>query len=151
GKYSIDPQTGLAEVDPVAGDGINRAYSFLGHVRKYDAYDISLKWSSAFNNKPQLLDTTVGWHPQDHPIFPFDESGPGSGTGLASIPHIQWQRNSGPNFHPITEFTGPVYDPDDANVVPPGFCDPAAVGASTSATPAPCSVRVYHTGGPGFI
>jgi hypothetical protein len=151
GKYSIDPQTGLAEVDPVFGDGINGSYASLGHVRKSDAYDASLKWSSAFSNKRVLLDTTVGWHHQDTAQLPVDESEPGSGRGLAGVPHILWQRSSAPNYHDITEFTGSQYDPDEANIIPAGFCDPAAVGASPAAKPAPCSVRVYHTGGPGQI
>src|SRR5262249_34050320 len=51
GRYSIDPQTGLSEVDPGTTEGINGSYSSLGHIRKYDAYDVSLKWFSAFNNK----------------------------------------------------------------------------------------------------
>jgi hypothetical protein len=151
GRYSIDPQTGLAEVDPVFSDGINGSYASLGHIRTYDAYNGSLKWSSAFNNKRVLLDTTLGWLHQDTAELPVDGSEPGSGVGLAAQPHILWQRNSTPNYHSITDFQGPQYDPDGANVIPPGFCDPAAVGASTAASPAPCSVRTYNTGGPGFI
>jgi outer membrane receptor protein involved in Fe transport len=151
GRYSIDPQTGLAEVDPVFGDGINGSYSSLGHYRTYDAYNTSLKWSSAFNNKRILLDTTLGFNHQDTALLPVDKSEPGSGQGLAGQSHILWQRVAAPNYHDITEFTGPQWDPDGANIVPAGFCDPAAVGASAAARPAPCSVRVYHTGGPGFI
>jgi hypothetical protein len=97
-----------------------------------------------------LLDTSLGWHHQDTALLPVDGSEPGSGRGLAAIPSIRWQRNNTPNFHDITEFGG-AYDPDGTNGVPPGFCDPASVGASMAVKPAPCSVRSYSTGGPGRI
>jgi len=150
GKYSIDPQTGLAEVDPVVGDGINGSYSTLGHRREYNSYDASLKWSSAFSNKRILLDTTLGWHHENNALLPVDGSEPGSGSGLAGTPRITWLRSSSPGPHPITDFTG-VYDPDGANSVPPGYCDAGVPPIPATARPSPCAVRSYNTGGPGFL
>jgi len=151
GKYSIDPQTGLAEVDPLIGEGLNGSYAALGHKRLANSYDASLKWASEFNNKRVLLDTTLGWHHQDTAILPVDGSEPGSGQGLAALQRITWRRNSTPGYHTITDFVGPVWDPDDANIVPPNYCDPATVGASPAARQLPCAVQAYNTGGPGFL
>jgi hypothetical protein len=147
GKYSIDPQTGLAEVDPVASDGIAGPYSTLGHRREYNAYDASLKWKSEFSNKRILLDTTLGWHHQTTALLPVDGSEPGSSEGLAGTPRITWLRSNSPGPHSITDFTGPVYDPDGANTIPPAYCDPIP----PTANPPPCAVRLYNTGGPGFL
>src|SRR6185295_18083106 len=121
----------------------------LAHKQIYNSYDASLKWSSAFSNKRVLLDTTAGWHHQDTANLPIDGSEPGSMQGLAGIPRIKWQRNSGPNYRSLADFGGGAVDPYGDNTIPGGFCDPATIGVNIAAVP--CPVQQYYSGGPGFI
>jgi hypothetical protein len=137
GKYSVDPRTGLYESDPRTTSGLAGALTALAHKRTDTAYDASLKWSSAFNNKRVLLDTTVGWHHQDTNVMPSDGTDPGSSSGLAGTPLYIWRRSAGAaGFHNIAE-------PQFGENVPPGYCDNPMVNR--------CPVQTYNTGGPGFL
>ncbi len=140
GKFGIDPKTGYPETYPRASIGSawpNGTYESTAHKLTSAAYDATLKWTTEFNNKRFLVDTLVGWHHQEEDSLPSDGSLPGSGQGLAAIPHTIWNRNeAGGGFHPITDFeTFPNS----------GLCTPAP------GQPTLCPVPNYTTGGPGFI
>src|SRR5262249_53889489 len=99
-KFSIDPRTGNPEVTYPVG-----TYESVAHKRSKSAYDALLKWTTEFNNKRFLVDTLVGWHHETDDSLPSDGSEPGSGQGLAAIPHTIWNRNeAGGGFHNITDF-----------------------------------------------
>jgi hypothetical protein len=132
-KFSVDPKTGLSEVDPAGGGTLVGTYSSLAHKRTSSAYDATLKWTTEFNNKRLLVDTLVGWHHQEEDSLPSDGSLPASGQGLSALPRTIWNRNeAGGGFHPITDF----------EQVPAGGC--GMMGEL-------CPVPNYTTGGPGFI
>jgi outer membrane receptor protein involved in Fe transport len=129
-KYSLDPQTGLFERDPRNTSGANGQVQALANERIADAYDGSFKWSSAFNNKRVLLDTTLGWHHQVTAILPYDGTLPGDQSGLGGVPAVIWRAGS----HTITE-------PQFGETVPAGYC----------MTPQACPVQLYNTGGSGYM
>jgi outer membrane receptor protein involved in Fe transport len=130
-KWSLDPQTGLYERDPRNTQGANGTMSALANKRIANAYDASFKWSSAFNNKRVLLDTTLGWHHQDTAVLPMDGTDPGSLQGLSGTPAVIWRAAN----HAITE-------PQFGENVPSGYCtiNPALQ----------CPVQTFNTGGSGF-
>ncbi len=131
GKFAVDPRSGGPEVANSV-NGLNGTYSSLAHQLLGTAYDTSLKWSTAFDNKRVLVDTQVGWHHERDGSLPSDGTLPGSGQGLSAIPFTQWQRNA---YHSITDFE---QFPNSSQ------CDaPGTVGATL------CPVPSYSTGGPG--
>ena len=138
-KYAIDPNTGLPELDPRLTTGLNGTFGALAHKLDSSAIDTSLKWSSAFDNKRILIDTTLGWHHQTSATLPADESEPGARTGLAGVPRIVWRRT--PNLHNIADFES----------VPGGYCDPVANADPTRPAWNPCPVTTYNSGGPDFL
>jgi hypothetical protein len=130
GKYSITPSTGQPETDPRVTAGLNGPYAALAHEQLGSSFDTSLKWTSAFNNKRILLDTTVGWHHETGGILPSDGSEVGSHNGLAGLSRVIWRRNN-PGFHNVRDFES----------VPDGYCT----------TDAACPVTTYNTGGPDLL
>ena len=150
GKYAINPQTGNPEADPRITQGLNGPVQAIGSKRTYDSFDASLKWSSAFNNKRVLLDTTLGWHHQTTSILPNDGSDIGSGQGLAAVSRLQYRRagTAAGGFHPITDFQS------DADFgLPAGTlaaaCAPVMDAMGVLHTP--CPATTYNLGGPGFL
>ena len=102
-----------------------------------EAYDASLKYSGAFNNKHQLLDVTLGWHHQHNGTRAADGSGPDQTTNpkvQAGQPQVQYTQNS-PAVHSLTDFER----------VPGGAC-PIVAGQVPS-----CPMPTYVAGGPGFL
>jgi hypothetical protein len=153
GKYAISPQTGLPEADPRTTQGLNGPISAIGSKRTYNSYDASLKWSSAFNNKRVLLDTTIGWHHQNTAILPNDGSEIAGGTGQAALNRIQYRRTAP---HSITEFqtdadfglpTGTL-----AAACTASYTDPMTMMAATKdVCPVTGGGALYNVGGPGFL
>jgi outer membrane receptor protein involved in Fe transport len=131
GKYAINPLTGQPETDPRTTAGLNGPYEALAHKQLGSSFDTSLKWTSAFDNKRLLIDTTLGWHHETGGILPSDGSAVGSSNGLAGLSRVVWRRNSNPGFHNIRDFES----------VPDGYCQTAAA----------CPVTTYNTGGPDFL
>lgn len=170
GTFGLDPQDGLPELP---NSGITGAYSNMGHKYTAAANDIALRWSSAFDNKRLLIDTTLGWHHQNSDRLPSDGSEIGSGRGLSSVPSVSWRR-SNPYRHSISDFeslpasAGPLcrtrdivgdrdgdglpddVDPDrDGDGIPDDV--DTDVPAAQTATLVPCGVTTYLSGGPDFI
>jgi hypothetical protein len=140
GKYAINPLTGQPEADPRTTQGLNGPYNALAHERNSSSFDTSLKWTSAFDNKRVLLDTTVGWHHETGGIRAADGSGPldtRNPNVLAGQQRVGWRRNSvAEGYHPIHDF-----EPGIAGIN--AACDPA-MGYW-------CPVTTYNTGGPGAL
>jgi hypothetical protein len=129
GKFAVDPQSGGPEINANNGSGnLNGQYGALAHQKLGTAYDTSLKWSTAFDNKRVLIDTQVGWHHEKDGTLPSDGTLPGSGQGYSALNNITWDRNS--PFHQLNEFEN----------LPVGRC-----------TGMNCPVTTYETGGPGDI
>jgi hypothetical protein len=141
GKYSISPLTGLPEADPRTTQGLNGPVGALARVRNSSALDTTLKWTSAFDNKRLLIDTTMGWHHEKNDVLAVDGSGPTDTTNsgvLAGQQRVGWRRSS-PAFHQVYDFdTGGA----DLNAIT-AACDPAAGFW--------CPVQTWNTGGPGAI
>jgi hypothetical protein len=138
GKYSISPLTGQPEADPRTTAGLNGPYSALAHKRISNATDVSLKWTSAFDNKRVLLDTTLGWHHETGGIFGSDGSGPEETDNpgvLAGQQRVQWRRT--PALHNIPTFESL-----------PGLTEACT---PSTANPYWCPLTQYNTGGPGPI
>jgi hypothetical protein len=140
GKYSINPNNGQPEADPRTTAGLNGPYNALAHKRIANAFDTSLKWTSAFDNKRLLIDTTLGWHHETGAVLGADGSGPEDTRNpavLAGQQRVAWRRNSvGSSLHQIYDF-----EPGIANIQ--SLCDPANGYW--------CPVTTYNTGGPGAI
>ena len=135
GKYAVDPRSGGPEVNN-SQQFLNGTYSSLAHQLLGSAYDTSVKWSTAFDNKRVLVDTQVGWHHEKDGTLPADGTLPGSGQGYSAINQTQWQRNN-PGYHSITDFE---------NFPNSSVCDPAGTMSATL-----CPVPSYYSGGPGNI
>jgi hypothetical protein len=131
GKFAVDPLSGGPEINAAIGQGdLNGQYGALAHQKLGTAYDTSLKWSTAFDNKRVLIDTQVGWHHEKDGTLPSDGTLPGSGQGLSAQPNITWTRNA--PFHQLTDFESS------------GALAAACNGMN-------CPVTTYQTGGPGDI
>jgi hypothetical protein len=102
GKFSIDPLQEIPETSVNTTTPFNGTYNSIAHQINNRPYDASLKWSTSTASKRVLVDTTAGWHHQEVDVLPSDGSLPGSGSGLAAVPSVAWQRNS--PYHPITDF-----------------------------------------------
>ena len=135
GTFGIDPQTGGPEVGSIVG-----SFDSLAHKYKAGAYDASLKWTSEFDNKRALLDTTIGYHHEVGSRLPWDGSAIGS-SGLAATPEMIWRRSANPGQRSITEFE------NNLGMVKNSCTDPDY--ANTGAIR--CPVSTYVTGGAGFL
>ena len=93
--------------------------------------NVMAKWSSAFNNKRILWDTSIGWFHGTGGRSAADGSSIGGASGFASIPNVWWQGD-----HSITDFEA---------VPDPTLCAAASVMGTR------CPVNDYHTGGSEFI
>jgi hypothetical protein len=131
GRLAIDPVTGLPE-----GAAISRGtYTSVAHILNNSAYDASLKWSSEFANKRILVDTIAGWHHEEDVVIPADGSRPGSPTGTASIPSVDWI-----NPHSITDFEPP-------NPALMAACTPSPAAINAGITTLCPSGSEYFSGG----
>jgi outer membrane receptor protein involved in Fe transport len=140
GKYAINPLTGQPEADPRTTAGLNGPYSALAHERNSSSFDTSLKWTSAFDNKRVLLDTTVGWHHETTGVHAADGSGPldtRNPSVLAGQQRVGWRR--GP---PASDSFHQVYDFENI---------PGIVDACNPMNGYWCPVTSWNTGGPGAI
>jgi hypothetical protein len=90
GKFGIDPVTGSPDASAIS----QGTYSSIAHILNSSAYDASIKWSSEFDNKRILVDTTAGYHYEESVVIPSDGSLPGATSGVSSIPAVAWY---GPN------------------------------------------------------
>ena len=133
GAFGYDAQDG---VDEIPRGGIQGTYEAYAHKFVSNANDVSLLWSSAFNNKKLLFDATLGWHHQYTATLPSDGSEVGSRDGLAGVPLVVYRRNT-PGRHSIADFEAV---PSEAG------CDPAGTDEARL-----CPVTTYNLGGPDFI
>lgn len=133
--FGID-NTGSPEVSNVIG-----THDALAHKYRSGSIDASAKWTSEFDNKRALLDTTVGYHRESGDMLPWDGSRIGSGQGLAATPGMLWRRSTDPGPRSITEFES------NLGQVKTLCADPQydKTGAVR------CPVATYYTGGPGYI
>ncbi|MCC6554937.1 MAG: TonB-dependent receptor [Polyangiaceae bacterium] len=152
GTYGIDPQDGGIEI----GSSNLGSYSAYAHKYVASANDIALKWSSAFDNKRLLFDTTIGWHHQESARLPSDGSAVGSRDGLAGVPAVLWRRND-PYYHSIQDFEGlPAEALALCRNVPmdrdgDGQPDDADGDGEPDEYMVPCPTTTYFSGGPDFI
>ena len=155
GAFGIDPQDGLPEVA-----AFNGQYSAFAHKYIASSNDIALRWSTAFNNKRLLFDTTAGWHHQESDRLPSDGTAVGSQSGLSGLPTVSWRRNS-PYNHSIQDFenlpggaqslcrTREIAADRDGDGVADDADGDGAPDVVT--TLVPCGVTTYLSGGPDFI
>ncbi len=134
GKFGVNPLTGFPEIGTEFSQTtipLNGPYSALAHQYAGSSTNVLAKWSSAWDNKHLLWDTTVGWFHGAGGRTPADGSKIGASSGAASVPNVWWQ-----GTHPITDFEG---------VPNPALCDAPGKPGSL------CPVNDYHTGGSEFI
>ena len=134
GKFGIDPQTDSAEVGNIIGN-----FDSLAMKYKAGSYDTTLKWTSDFDNKRALLETTVGYHREVGSRLPTDGSTIGGG-GLAATPGVVWRR-SNPRNHSILDF-------ETSPELVAACSDPQS---ATKSSQMRCPVNNYYTGGPGYM
>jgi len=142
GNIGIATETGGLETTTFQG-------AYTGIANKYidSSTDISLKWSTAFNNKRLLIDTTAGWHHQNNDQLAADGTVPGSTSGLAALPGVIFRRT---RPHSIQEF-----EPLPAGQE--GLCRVEYIGEDEDGDGVPdtelvpCPVREYAGGGPGQL
>jgi Carboxypeptidase regulatory-like domain len=90
GKYGVDPQTGEAEVYPLATQSQNSlagTYGATAHRYKGQSTNALLRWNRDLSST-LLLDTWVGWHQENGGRQASDGSGVGSMRGLAGQPNV---------------------------------------------------------------
>jgi hypothetical protein len=146
GVWGIDPQN--QRIEPGTGRTASGDYTANAHKYVSESNDITLKYTSAFNNKTFLVDASLGWHHQRAARLPSDGSEIGSQKGLSGIPSVSWQRST-PFTHSITDFVN-LPSAADASGVP--YCAPAVVGADKKLIRGPqCPATTYFAGGPDFI
>lgn len=157
GAWGLDPTDGGAEGG--VGD-----YNAIAHQYIAESNDITLRWSSAFDNKSFLIDATIGWHHQRSARLPSDGSAIGSQEGLSGVPSTLWQKSI-PVHNDITKFRN-VPNMQDGSVA----CGPAVSGYKPDTTPdvdedgdgdptndnyidrdPQCPATQYFSGGPDFI
>ncbi len=144
GKFAIDPISGSPDSSNIA----NANYGAVAHILNSGAYDASLKWSSAFDNKRLLLDTTAGVHYEESEVIPSDGSLPGASTGLASVPQVTWYNGGYPL--PQLEPNNPLLTAQCALPANLTMAQRTALANNgvTSLCPAPSG---YITGGPSSV
>ncbi|HEY6877336.1 MAG TPA: TonB-dependent receptor [Polyangiales bacterium] len=131
GKYGIDPQTGEAEIYPIATQSQNSlagAYSALAHRYKGSSTNALLRWQRDLSKK-MMLDSWVGWHQESGGRQPSDGTPVGSQRGLGGQSNIWYSWNA--PYHNLNEF----------EMVPGGACD----------VPGSCPLQSYRLGGPEFV
>ncbi|WP_394841424.1 TonB-dependent receptor [Pendulispora brunnea] len=135
GDYGVNPQSGLIEN---ATTELNLAgqYTALAHSYRSGAYDTVLKWTSEFDNKSKIVETSVGWHHEVGGKLGADGFNVGSGFGLADLSQVQYRR-SDPSLHGLTDFERA-----------PG-CN--SVTLRNGSAVSPCPMLTYLGGGPGQI
>ncbi len=134
GKFGIDPSSGSPDASLIGA----ATYNSVAHILNSSAYDASVKWSTEFDNKRMLIDTTVGYHYEENEIIPSDGSALGAKSGLSSIPNVSWYNN-----HSLTDF-------EQNNPVLTAACTPPGLSASVG-TLCPTGNSGYTTGGPNSV
>jgi len=132
GDYAVNPTTGLVEGATVREFNLNGSYGGLARSYRSGAFDTSLKWTSEFDNKSKILDTTIGWHHELGGRRSADGFQVGSGLGYSAIPNVIYRRS--PNFHSVDEFER----------VPSGYC-------TTQGGLPTCPTQTYTTGGSDLL
>jgi hypothetical protein len=139
GQFSIDPRQGGPQTSGFPAG----TYNSSAIQANSSAYDSNLKWSTEFDNKRVLLDTTVGWHHEEDSDWPSDGSQFGQ-PGLINQPFVTWQRSpgSGTYYHGVEEF--------EDNPLLRKYCNPKQPGFDASMyTNTLCPVTTgYTSGGP---
>ncbi|AUX43559.1 TonB-dependent receptor [Sorangium cellulosum] len=137
GTFGLRARDGMVELNTPQSNGlINGSFSALARRYVASPTDVALKWSSAFNNKTLLLDTTLGWHHEESAVRAADGTRLASGEGLSSTSTVLWRRTA-PGPYSITDF-----EASDATQA----CVAGGVAGSTR-----CPVSVYYSGGPGVL
>ncbi|EYF04564.1 TonB-dependent receptor [Chondromyces apiculatus] len=146
GTFGIAPASDAVEGRP--GLNLSSTYSNSAHKYVATALDVALKWSTAFDNKRLLIDTTLGWHHQDQDILPSDGSRPGTQRGYAGTRAVVYRR-IGP-YHSITDFERLPADQAARCALQPAATDLDQDGALDDVR-VPCPVQLYYAGGPNFL
>ncbi|WXB12345.1 TonB-dependent receptor [Pendulispora albinea] len=141
GDYAVSPTTGLVENATTSEFNLTGAYGALARTYRSGAFDTVIKWTSEFDNKSKILDTTFGWHHELGGRLSADGFNVGSGLGLSGLPQVRYRRS--PNLHGVEEFES----------VPSGSCTPVKdpsdpTGRKTLTT---CPLQTYSGGGPDFL
>ncbi len=158
GAWGIDPTNNGTQ------PGVSANYEASANRFVAESNDVSLKWSSAFDNKSFLIDATLGWHHQRSARLPSDGSEIGSQEGLSGVPSTLWQKSI-PVHNDITKFRNVPNMPDgsaacegakigylqdpDLTVDSDGDGDPT--NDQPIARDPSCPATTYYTGGPDFI
>ncbi|HEX5658730.1 MAG TPA: TonB-dependent receptor, partial [Polyangiales bacterium] len=127
GKYGVDPQTGEAEIYPLATQSQNSlagTYGATAHRYKGQSTNALLRWQREVSKK-LFVDSWLGWHQENGGRQASDGTGVGSTRGLAGLSNI-WSLAA----RDLTFF----------ETVPGGACD----------VPGSCPVSNYRSGGPEF-
>jgi hypothetical protein len=136
GAYSFGAQTNAPPTQ------LNGTYGALATEVVNDAFDGSLKYEGAFDQKRELLDVTLGYHHQHQATRAADGTGPDQTTQagtLAGTPQVDYRATT-PTVHSITDFERV-----------PGAAS-ACRTVSTASGPTPtCPVTTYASGGPAFM
>ncbi|WP_394842581.1 TonB-dependent receptor [Pendulispora brunnea] len=130
GDYSVNPTTGLVEGATVREFNLNGTYGAQARSYRSGAFDTSLKWTSEFDNKSKILDTTIGWHHELGGRRSADGFQVGSGLGYSAVPQVVYRRS--PNLHGIEDFE-------------------RAPGCSRVNGLPTCPVQTYTTGGSDLL
>lgn len=84
GTFGFNPRDDSIETDTLYSGGIiNGTFSAIAHEYVASATDVSINWSSAFQNKKYLLDVSLGVHHEENAIRGSDGTRIGSGKGLS--------------------------------------------------------------------
>jgi hypothetical protein len=113
----------------------------MADKRFQSTYSGVVNWTSEFDNKHLLLDTSLGWRHHLGGVEAVDGQGPGGG-GWAAVPNVIFRKTSNPGQHSILEFDR--WEPVPIN--PTACAEPnmAKQGALV------CPVPLYFLGGPGL-
>jgi hypothetical protein len=135
GLFGLNPVTDTPEIgtgQSPAFPPLNGPYSALAHQYFGSSIDLLGKWSTAFDSKHTLVDTTVGWFHGHGGRIAGDGTELGSTTGAASVPNVWWQ-----GTHDIAKFE---------TLPDPTLCiNPNPMGGTL------CPVSDYHSGGAEFL
>lgn len=117
---------------PIGTGALNGSYNSIANKNFDASYNTTVKWTSDFDNKKYLLDTTLGWSHQRNYTRAADGTGVTNPTGLAGLPSANYVYP-----RPITDFESGPWNQ---------YCDPV-----NTASPKYCPLPTYNVGGPGFL
>ncbi|WP_394846420.1 TonB-dependent receptor [Pendulispora brunnea] len=140
GDYGVNPTTGLVEGASTREFNLFGTYGAQAHTYQSGAFDTVLKWTTDFDNKSKIVETTLGWHHEVGGVLPADGFDVGSGLGYSAIPHV-WYRRTNPSPHSLTDFE---------NVAGCGTATVTGSDGKPKTLPT-CPVPEYRAGGADFI